>query len=100
MTSSNFVGCSTGRSAGLVPLRILSTYIAAVSLDDVVKKTLDPALSITGGVGVVSQVLPIFVSPRRGIEVERVRRAGIDGQAHAARRPCLLARVQLLAGRC
>ena len=25
MTSSNFVGCSTGRSAGLVPLKILST---------------------------------------------------------------------------
>ena len=25
MTSSNFVGCSTGRSAGLVPFRILST---------------------------------------------------------------------------
>jgi len=29
MTSSNFVGCSTGRSAGLAPLRILSTYPAA-----------------------------------------------------------------------
>src|SRR5205807_5985174 len=28
MTSSNFVGCSTGRSAGFAPLRILSTYIA------------------------------------------------------------------------
>ena len=25
MMSSNFVGCSTGRSAGLAPLRILST---------------------------------------------------------------------------
>src|SRR5262249_52873623 len=25
MTNSNFVGCSTGRSAGLAPLRILST---------------------------------------------------------------------------
>jgi hypothetical protein len=25
MTSSNFVGCSTGRSAGLAPLRILAT---------------------------------------------------------------------------
>ena len=25
MTSSNFIGCSTGRSAGLVPLRSLST---------------------------------------------------------------------------
>ena len=25
MTNSNLVGCSTGRSAGLVPLRILST---------------------------------------------------------------------------
>jgi hypothetical protein len=25
MTSSNFTGCSTGRSAGFVPLRILST---------------------------------------------------------------------------
>ncbi len=25
MTSSNLVGCSTGRSEGLVPLRILST---------------------------------------------------------------------------
>ena len=25
MTSSNFVGCSTGRSAGLAPFRILST---------------------------------------------------------------------------
>src|SRR4030095_559163 len=29
ITSSNFVGCSTGRSAGLVPFRILSTYRAA-----------------------------------------------------------------------
>ena len=29
MTSSNFVGCSTGRSAGFAPLRILSTYVAA-----------------------------------------------------------------------
>ena len=28
-TSSNFVGCSTGRSAGLAPLRILSTKVAA-----------------------------------------------------------------------
>ena len=26
MTSSNFVGCSTGSSSGLAPLRILSTY--------------------------------------------------------------------------
>src|SRR4029077_14948299 len=26
ITNSNFVGCSTGRSAGLVPFRILSTY--------------------------------------------------------------------------
>jgi hypothetical protein len=25
MISSNFVGCSTGKSAGLVPLKILST---------------------------------------------------------------------------
>ena len=29
MTSSNFVGCSTGRSAGFAPLRIRSTYTAA-----------------------------------------------------------------------
>src|SRR5262245_24408615 len=29
MTSSNLVGCSTGRSAGLAPLRILSTKMAA-----------------------------------------------------------------------
>ena len=29
MMNSNFVGCSTGRSAGLAPLRILSTYVAA-----------------------------------------------------------------------
>ena len=28
MTSSNFVGCSTGRSAGFAPLRILSTKTA------------------------------------------------------------------------
>jgi hypothetical protein len=28
MTSSNVMGCSTGRSAGLAPLRILSTYVA------------------------------------------------------------------------
>ena len=27
--NSNFVGCSTGRSAGLAPFRILSTYVAA-----------------------------------------------------------------------
>ena len=26
MTSSNFVGCSIGRSPGFAPLRILSTY--------------------------------------------------------------------------
>jgi len=29
MTNSNFVGCSTGRSAGLAPFSILSTYAAA-----------------------------------------------------------------------
>jgi hypothetical protein len=29
MTSSNFMGCSTGRSAGLAPFKILSTYSAA-----------------------------------------------------------------------
>lgn len=29
ITNSNFVDCSTGRSAGLAPLRILSTYVAA-----------------------------------------------------------------------
>src|SRR6516162_1840898 len=28
-TNSNFVGASTGKSTGLVPLRILSTYTAA-----------------------------------------------------------------------
>jgi hypothetical protein len=28
ITSSNFDGCSTGKSAGLAPLRILSTYVA------------------------------------------------------------------------
>src|SRR5262249_50640164 len=27
--NSNFVGCSTGKSAGLAPFRILSTYAAA-----------------------------------------------------------------------
>src|SRR5215470_3573246 len=29
MMNSNFVGCSTGRSAGLAPFKILSTYVAA-----------------------------------------------------------------------
>lgn len=29
ITSSNLVGCSTGRSPGLTPFRILSTYTAA-----------------------------------------------------------------------
>src|SRR5215813_443196 len=29
MTRSNFVGCSTGKSPGFAPLRILSTYSAA-----------------------------------------------------------------------
>src|SRR4030095_13183402 len=29
MMNSNFIGCSTGRSAGLAPFRILSTYVAA-----------------------------------------------------------------------
>jgi hypothetical protein len=29
ITSSNFVGCSTGKSPGLVPFRILSTYADA-----------------------------------------------------------------------
>ncbi len=28
MISSNLVGCSTGKSAGFAPLRILSTYVA------------------------------------------------------------------------
>src|SRR5215475_10755547 len=30
MTNSNMVGCSTGRSAGSAPFRILSTYTAAL----------------------------------------------------------------------
>src|SRR6516225_7407562 len=29
ITSSNFVGCSMGRSEGFAPFRILSTYVAA-----------------------------------------------------------------------
>ena len=29
MMNSNFIGCSTGRSAGFLPFRILSTYVAA-----------------------------------------------------------------------
>src|SRR6266478_1533122 len=29
MINSNFFGCSTGRSAGLAPFKILSTYVAA-----------------------------------------------------------------------
>src|SRR5206468_6758404 len=29
MMNSNFVGCSTGSSAGLAPFKILSTYVAA-----------------------------------------------------------------------
>jgi hypothetical protein len=29
MMNSNFIGCSTGRSAGVLPFRILSTYVAA-----------------------------------------------------------------------
>jgi hypothetical protein len=29
LTNSNFVGCSTGRSAGFAPFNILSTYVAA-----------------------------------------------------------------------
>src|SRR5690348_10912907 len=29
MMKSNFFGCSTGRSPGLAPFRILSTYVAA-----------------------------------------------------------------------
>ena len=29
MISSNFFGCSTGRSAGFAPFKILSTYVAA-----------------------------------------------------------------------
>ena len=33
MTSSNFVGCSMGRLAGLAPLRSLSTYMAALRYD-------------------------------------------------------------------
>ena len=28
-TNSNFIGCSTGRSAGVLPFKILSTYVAA-----------------------------------------------------------------------
>jgi hypothetical protein len=30
MINSNFFGCSTGRSAGLAPFKILSTYVAAL----------------------------------------------------------------------
>jgi hypothetical protein len=29
MMNSNFFGCSTGRSAGYAPFKILSTYVAA-----------------------------------------------------------------------
>lgn len=29
MMNSNLIGCSTGRSAGLAPFKILSTYVAA-----------------------------------------------------------------------
>jgi hypothetical protein len=35
MTSSYFVGCSMGSTAGFVPLRISTTYLAARRLGDV-----------------------------------------------------------------
>ncbi len=38
ITSSNFVSCSTGRSAGLASFRILSTYLAARPTVQVVPK--------------------------------------------------------------
>ena len=34
ITSSNFVGCSTGRSAGFAPLRILSTQLGRAAQAD------------------------------------------------------------------
>src|SRR5215467_4464238 len=33
ITSSNFLGCSTGRSPGLAPLRTLSTYCESLEVD-------------------------------------------------------------------
>src|SRR5262249_54934048 len=39
MTSSNFVGCSTGRSAGFAPLRIFATYWVAT---EVISRRLGP----------------------------------------------------------
>jgi hypothetical protein len=40
MMNSNFVGCLTGMSAGLVPLRILSTCLA-VSRNNLIRSALD-----------------------------------------------------------
>jgi hypothetical protein len=37
MTNSNFVGCSTGKSAGLAPFKILSIMNASRLLDHLVR---------------------------------------------------------------
>jgi hypothetical protein len=60
MMSSNLVGCSMGRSAGLAPFRLLSAYIAAVSLDDPVKETLDPPRRIEASFGIIGQILTVL----------------------------------------
>ena len=49
MISSNFVGCSTGRSAGLAPFRILSTLsgYAAVAVREVCPVVHEPTGTYT-----------------------------------------------------
>src|SRR5262245_24682574 len=44
ITSSNLVGCSTGRSAGLAPFKILSTYVAErlIRLDEFAEYSIRP----------------------------------------------------------
>jgi hypothetical protein len=49
-----------GKIGRVGPFRILSAYIAAVSLDDPVKETLDPPRGIAASVGIIGQILAVL----------------------------------------
>jgi hypothetical protein len=93
MTSSNLVGCSTGNSAGLAPLRILSTYVALRRSPDLEghRKRLREALGNTLSDEFVDVILGKLVEALRPGLYDQLEEATRAGQQSGAL-PTLLAR--------
>jgi hypothetical protein len=82
-TSSNFVTCSTGKSGGFSPLKILSTKYAARRY---IWKALAREIEM-GDAGLATATAKRVVAGKRELEVARVRITEAGRKALAERQP-------------